>query len=369
MQIMRRFFALLIGFCSFLAPALAQTGARTSTGTGFFITADGYAITCYHVVLGANMVSLRNLKGETINARVVATDKSGDLALLKAEGSFKPLAVVDSATVRRGQSVVTMGFPNVSLQGLEPKVTDGIVNSFSGANNDPRVFQVSAPVQQGNSGGPLIAMDGNVVGVIAAKLDAARVAQQTGDIPQNVNYAIKSAQVLTFLERVGQAAPDLKLRLADPKRDVLALVSDVVPALEDAIVLVVAGGQVAAAIPPAAAPAAPPAVSPSAPPVTPAPAAPPPASTQARQNEIAREYRQHQSNLNRLAFDEVALLQRAQLVGMMLRFDQSPGAADRRNELAKMQERLDEIGAKKAELVRRMNELATESQRLTLQGS
>ena len=132
---------------AFTLPVLAQS-QRTSTGTGFFITEDGYFITCFHVVVNSGKITLRNLKGETFEVRAIAVDKSNDLALLKAEPPanvrFKPLPLAPSTDVRRGAAIVTMGFPNISQQGIEPKVTDGIINSFSGANNDQRVFQISA---------------------------------------------------------------------------------------------------------------------------------------------------------------------------------------------------------------------------------
>ena len=330
--------------------------ASVATGTGFFITADGYALTCFHVVLGAQEVVLRTVKGETLTAKVIAVDKSNDLALLKAElkAPVKPLPVADSTQAKRGAAVVVMGFPNVSLQGAEPKVTDGIINSFSGANNDPRVFQLSAPVQQGNSGGPLVTMDGNVVGVIAAKLDAARVAQQTGDIPQNVNYAIKSQHALAMFEKLAANVPDLAAKLVAPNKEVRSLVSDVVPALEEAIVLVLAGPGVTQATTQAAAPVPPP--------PTPTPA--PSTESNRRKVELAREYQQHQATLNRLSFDEIALMQRGQLLGMMLRFDNSPIADDRRTQLAQIQQRLDDIGTRKAELTRHMNTLAAEHRNL-----
>ena len=336
------------------ASAQAQRGNAASsvaTGTGFFITADGYALTCFHVVLGAQEVVLRTVKGETLTAKVIAVDKSNDLALLKAElkAPVKPLPVADSTLAKRGAAVVVMGFPNVSLQGAEPKVTDGIINSFSGANNDPRVFQLSAPVQQGNSGGPLVTMDGNVVGIIAAKLDAARVAQQTGDIPQNVNYAIKSHHALAMFEKLAANVPDLAAKLVAPNKEVRSLVSDVVPALEEAIVLVLAG----------------PGTAQSAAPATAQPAAPAPSNeSHRRKTELAREYQQHQATLNRLSFDEIALMQRGQLLGMMLRFDNSPIADDRRTQLAQIQQRLDDIGTRKAELTRHMNTLAAEHRNL-----
>ena len=379
----------------------AAWAQRTSTGTGFFITEDGYFITCFHVVVNSGTITLRNLKGETFEARAIAADRTNDLALLKAEvrdgARFKPLPLGTSGDVRRGAAIVTMGFPNISQQGIEPKVTDGIINSFSGANNDARVFQISAPIQTGNSGGPLITMDGNVIGVVASKLDAQAIARETGDIPQNVNYAIKSQYVHDMLDKVAEQIPALRNSLARPARGEKVRVADVVPALEDAIALVLASPAAparAASVPPRAAdgaqkdagrsaesgsqsgsqgsgaakpapgaPAGPMAGSESALPQT-APPAVEEAAPDARQQRMARmvaEYRQLQQQLNQLNFDELALLNQANMLRMMMRFDQGP---QRQADLATIQRRLDDTGTKKAEAVKRMNELAVEYRQL-----
>jgi len=342
--------------------ATAAHAQRVSTGTGFFVTADGYFVTCFHVVVGGGTINLRNLKGETIAARVVLTDRVNDLALLKAEGRFKPLPVGPSADMRRGAAIVTMGFPNVRQQGIEPKVTDGIINSFSGANNDPRVFQVSAPVQTGNSGGPLVNMEGNVVGIVASKLDAQAIARQTGDIPQNVNYAIKSQFLLDLLERAGASEPGLRAGLVKLSAGEKARVVDIVPALEEAIALVVVTNSQPTA------PRAPEARAPEAQP-QPAPgrdgtAAP---TGDERRDKVARvvtEHRQLQRDLNKLNFDELALVNQANVLKLMLRFEQGAANEQRQAELAAITRKLEEVATRKAQTIRRLNELAIEYRQL-----
>ena len=343
-----------------LVAAPAAWAQHVSTGSGFFITEDGYFITCFHVVVNSGKITLRNLRGETFEARAIAVDRTNDLALLKAEVRngvrFKPLPLGASGDVRRGAAIVTMGFPNISQQGIEPKVTDGIINSFSGANNDGRVFQISAPIQTGNSGGPLITMDGSVIGVVASKLDAQAIARQTGDIPQNVNYAIKSQFVHDMLDKVAAQIPAVRDSLARPLPGEKTRVADVVPALEDAIALVLATPATPA---PAAAAAAPQ-------PAPPAQQQPPDASLDARQQRMGRmvaEYRQLQQQLNRLNFDELTLLNQANLLRMMLRFDPG-GTGQRQADLTAIQLRLDDIGTQKAETVKRMNELAIQYRQL-----
>ena len=348
--------ALLLVFIWAAGAAQAQ---RVSTGTGFFVTADGFFVTCFHVVVGGGDVKLRTLKGETIAARVVLTDRINDLALLKAEGSFRPLPVGTSSDMRRGSAIVTMGFPNVRQQGIEPKVTDGIINSFSGANNDPRVFQVSAPVQTGNSGGPLVSMEGNVVGIVASKLDAQAIARQTGDIPQNVNYAIKSQFLLDLLERAAQNEPKLRAGLVKPLVGEKARVVDIVPALEDAIALVVVGSAALAAPKPAEG---------ASPEARPAPGREgPEAPADPRRDRVARlvaEYRQLQRDLNKLNFDELTLVNQANVLKLMSRFEQAPLLEQRQTELGAITRKLEEVATRKAQTIRRLNELAAEYRQL-----
>ena len=140
------------------------SGSRPSaSGTGFFITEDGYLISNYHVVKDAAKVRLLTSAG-TLDAKVVQVDEANDLALLKTEGNFSPLPVVSSRKAQLGNTVATVGFPNIVLQGFAPKLAKGEIAALSGAADDARYFQVSVPVQPGNSGGALVDDHGNVVG-------------------------------------------------------------------------------------------------------------------------------------------------------------------------------------------------------------
>ena len=339
---------------------------RIATGTGFFVTADGYFVTCFHVIVGSQQIVLRNLKGQTFPARLVLADRGNDLAVLKAEGSFKPLPVGASGAMRRGSAIVTMGFPNVRQQGIEPKVTDGIINSFSGANNDQRVFQVSAPVQTGNSGGPLVSMEGNVIGIVASKLDAAAVARQTGDIPQNVNYAIKSQYLHELLERAAANEPNLREGLVKPFVGEKARVVDIVPALEDGIALVVArNASPTAARPADGGPGA--AAAPAPAPGRESPEAVPPDERTARAARLVTEYRQLQRDLARIGFEEIALVNQANTLKLMLRFEPNAQTEQRQVDLAAVTRKLEEVGTRKAEVIRRMNEVAVEVRQLQSQ--
>jgi TPR repeat protein len=179
------------------------------SGTGFFITEDGYLITNQHVTGDAAQVRLLTAAG-LISAKVVKVDRANDLALLKAEGKFAALAVTTSRAVRLGNLVATIGFPNIGLQGFAPKFARGEIGSLSGPEDDSRYFQISVPVQPGNSGGALVDERGNVVGIVCAKLSAQAAFAASGSLPENVNYAVKSSFLLGFLESVPEVAAKIR---------------------------------------------------------------------------------------------------------------------------------------------------------------
>ena len=176
-----------------------------ASGSGFFITDDGYFITNAHVVKNALHIKIK-AGGNVMMARLIRSDETADLALLKTDGAFAPLGISTNA-VELGQSVFTIGFPDPVIQGTTPKYTDGKISSLTGIKDDPSEYQISVPVQPGNSGGPLADPAGNVEGVIVARLNDFAALVSSGSLPQNVNYAIKGSVLMHFLN----AAPDLKL--------------------------------------------------------------------------------------------------------------------------------------------------------------
>ena len=171
-----------------------------SSGTAF-VVAVGRIVTNNHVVEGCGHMVARNAAGVEQPAPVLATDHTRDLALLSVPANFGPQLTFRSAPdVRRGETVVTYGFPLFGLLSNGPTLTTGAVSALSGLRDNQLNYQISAPVQPGNSGGPLLDSSGNVVGIVVAKLNAARIAEMTdGDIPQNVNFAVKAGPVLDFL--------------------------------------------------------------------------------------------------------------------------------------------------------------------------
>ena len=189
-------------------------------------------ITNDHVVKDATQVRLLTGAG-LIDATVVKVDAANDLALLKAVGRFAPVPVAASRGAKLGGTVATVGFPNIGMQGFSPKLAKGEIASLSGAADDVRYFQISVPVQPGNSGGALVDEHGNVVGVVSAKLDASVALAASGALPENVNYAVKSSFLLSFLESVPAVSARLKEPVtADRKFE------DVVKSAQDAAVLV-----------------------------------------------------------------------------------------------------------------------------------
>jgi TPR repeat protein len=210
----------------------ASAESPTATGTGFFITDDGYLISNYHVVKDATKVRLLTSAGK-VDAKVVSMDAANDLALLKADGTFPSLPISPSRTAQLGGTVATIGFPDIGLQGFAPKLAKGEIASLSGAADDPRYFQISVPVQPGNSGGALVDDRGNVIGIVSAKLNASAALAASGALPENVNYAVKSSLLLSFLESVPTVSAKLKAPNAKDEK-----FEDVVKSAQDAAVLV-----------------------------------------------------------------------------------------------------------------------------------
>ena len=170
------------GQSSSISGSLSQLEA---TGTGFFVTGQGHLVTNYHVIDGCNA-----LKAQTDVLNLIARDKENDLALLKSTKSNSQFAIFSGGPVRVGQPVMAVGYPLRGLLASGANVTTGNVSALAGPSDDTRLLQITAPVQPGNSGGPLLDQSGNVIGVVVSKLDTLKIARATGDIPQNVNFAI-----------------------------------------------------------------------------------------------------------------------------------------------------------------------------------
>ena len=217
----------------------AETGPRQeapleckSCGTGFFITPDGYCITACHVIHDAARVEIKTKTGK-VKATIIRTDPANDIAVLKADGQFASIPLDNSKRVKLGDTVITIGFPNPEIQGFSPKLTKGEIGSLFGIHDDPRHFQISAPIQPGNSGGPLLNASGNAIGTLVSRLSDRVTLKATGMLPQNVNYALKGAYLLAMVE----AMPDISEKLVKPRSGILAI-DEIVKDTEPAIVMI-----------------------------------------------------------------------------------------------------------------------------------
>jgi S1-C subfamily serine protease len=175
----------------------------SSSGTGFVVAREaGLILTNKHVVRACGQVKVRVDTGNSRVAVVQAQDPDDDLALLRVSLPAGPSATFrDDPAVRPGDDVVAVGFPLAGLLADQVNVSTGTVNALAGLYNDLHMLQMSAPVQPGSSGGALFDASGHVVGVVVTKLNARVVAEETGDIPQNVNFAVKAAVARDFLKQ------------------------------------------------------------------------------------------------------------------------------------------------------------------------
>jgi S1-C subfamily serine protease len=190
---------------TFRSPTPSDPGSRpaSSSGTGIIVSGSGAVITNQHVVGSCDEITVTRA-GMAEPARLVFADSRNDLAVIQASARLGTPAVLrGGAYVRPGEDVIAIGFPLQDMLSDEPKITQGMVNSLAGLANDMRVLQVSAPIQPGNSGGPLLDMSGHLVGVVTSKLDAIKMAEYTGDVPQNVNFALKTSLVKDILDAKG----------------------------------------------------------------------------------------------------------------------------------------------------------------------
>ncbi len=200
-------------------PDLSDDGGY-SMGTGWPI-AEGLVVTNHHVIADREDVVLIRTDKQRVSASIVQVDKANDIALLRVDDvdQLPPALKIAELGAPLGAKVFTIGYPHPDIMGSQPKLTSGIVNALSGFQDDRRTYQVSVALQSGNSGGPLINMNGEVVGIVTSKLSAIKVFRWTGDLPQNVNYAMKSNYLLDLLEQSGDM--DLVLDEVPTGRDSL----------------------------------------------------------------------------------------------------------------------------------------------------
>lgn len=199
------------------APTLAASKPATTAtanfwGTGF-VVGEGYVLTALHVVNGrTGLLVGPDGANRWALAELVQSDAALDLALLKARINAPALSLASSANVPTGLEISVIGYPLPKFQGFGQKITSGLINGYrveSQNAQDVGLFQFSAEVAKGNSGGPVFAPDGTVIGMVQRKIDSKKVEEKTEDLPVNVNYALRSSQIIKFLQ-AGSVAPKIQ---------------------------------------------------------------------------------------------------------------------------------------------------------------
>ena len=196
---MKLYTYLLTTFLSCIVPFITCNGQQSWTGTGFALN-NGYIVTNHHVVDGATSISVYGIRGEinkSYKATVIASDSKADLAIIKInDSSFHGFGdipySIKTKTANVGEHVYVLGYPMVQAMGTEVKLTDGIISSRSGYQGDYSTYQISAPLQPGNSGGPMFDNDGQIIGITNAGINQA----------DNVGYAIKTSYLYNLLDNI-----------------------------------------------------------------------------------------------------------------------------------------------------------------------
>jgi len=162
----------------------------TATGTGWYVAPGGYLVTNAHVVEDCKMVTLKS--GAELQILNMQPDE--DLALLKGVTEVAPLVLRDGRSARLAEDVLIAGYPLGGILSSGINVTVGTVSALAGMGDDERRFQFTAPVQPGNSGGPVLDTSGHVIGVVVSKLNAMSIQDEIGDIPQNAELRHRVAE-------------------------------------------------------------------------------------------------------------------------------------------------------------------------------
>jgi len=179
-----------------------------SAGTGFIIHSKGYIVTNFHVIDGHNKISVYLPSAEkNFEAKIKLFDEYNDIAIIQViDSSFNKylsrlIPYSFGSDVKIGQEVFTIGFPLSNFLGQSsPKLSVGIINSNTGLDEDPRVYQISNPIQPGNSGGALFNANGEVIGIVFSTLNSKFFLDYNNTVPQNVNFAIKVNLLLNLVE-------------------------------------------------------------------------------------------------------------------------------------------------------------------------
>lgn len=180
-------------------PRIPATPSKQSNGTAFIFSHDGHALTNYHVINDCTEVKVA---GQDNDAKVITSDSVNDLALLQLPGKSNDVANLnpEPGKLRQGDDVIVFGYPLNFVLSSGGNLTPGILSALTGLGNNTNQIQITAPIQPGSSGSPVMDKKGNVVGVVSMKLNDGKLAQATGQIGQNVNFAVNGQTVKAFLD-------------------------------------------------------------------------------------------------------------------------------------------------------------------------
>ncbi|OUV04173.1 MAG: hypothetical protein CBC42_00255 [Betaproteobacteria bacterium TMED82] len=188
---------------SFCCAVNASNSLSSDSGTAFSVSQTGHLITSFHLVKNASQVEVKNYHSDKFFiADVISTNKVSDLALIKIDERTSAMPLGKFSEIPTGLEVFVFGYPLPLIQGKQLKITSGIISGKEGYLGDVNSFQFSAPVQIGNSGGPIISPDGLVIGIIQGKLISAVDSPNRGSVsvPQDVNFATNSDNLNDFLK-------------------------------------------------------------------------------------------------------------------------------------------------------------------------
>ena len=186
------------------------------SGSGFFVSSNGYAVSNDHVVGICRKVASK-IKGKIIYFDIISTDQKNDLGLLKSDYRNKEFLNIKISGAEFGEDIVAFGFPLSDALSSSIKLTRGIVSALSGPENNFSEIQIDAAIQPGNSGGPVINMQGQVVGVASSGLNKLYMLEKTEYIPENVNFAVAAPTLTNFLRANGVSVSNRSLRVKNTK--------------------------------------------------------------------------------------------------------------------------------------------------------
>ena len=215
---------------------LSETLQGATVGTGW-PTVSGYVVTSNHVVSGCYDLVVISTSGEELPARVALRDQVKDLALLEVSdaGKLPPALPLAETRAKLGTSVFTIGFPRLDVMGKTPKLFTGIISSVNGLRDDPASYNTTVPIQPGNSGGPLLNMNGEVVGVVTSMLGLRNSENGNIRMLQNASCVLKIASLKKLLPLLPKLDPLIRVL---PRRS--ASLEALAERIEGSILIVVA---------------------------------------------------------------------------------------------------------------------------------